>query len=262
MHNLHDNCLLWSLSVTLGQISPKMSRRKCSDFRFSRWRVQSLLACTAVFLIGRRPTFQRCVRHDAGGSTHLWNVGRHPIKNTAVHSGRLNFNKMLTLLYILTVRMWGSAVNVSKDSRPHNAAARSTVQTPGRLGPLGRPFAYRNAHHSQWMESCDSSLSADIDRLQPHCISCQQPCAAPQSNRNVSSSCVLVLCYVMLCYVMLCYAMLCYAMLCYAMLCYVMLCYAMLCYVMLCFVMYACIIFRVLECLCMLCWYVMLCLYA
>jgi hypothetical protein len=38
--------------------------------------VQSLLGCTAVFLIGCRPTFQRCVLPpssgpDDGGSTHL-----------------------------------------------------------------------------------------------------------------------------------------------------------------------------------------------
>jgi hypothetical protein len=28
-------------------------------------------------------------RPDDGGSMHLWNVGRHPIKNTAVHPRRL-----------------------------------------------------------------------------------------------------------------------------------------------------------------------------
>jgi hypothetical protein len=27
-------------------------------------------------------------RPDDGGSTHLWNVGRHPIKNMAVHPRR------------------------------------------------------------------------------------------------------------------------------------------------------------------------------
>jgi hypothetical protein len=53
---------------------------------------QGLLGCTAVFLIGCRPTFQRCVLRPLsgdGGSTHLWNVGLHPIKNTAVHPRRL-----------------------------------------------------------------------------------------------------------------------------------------------------------------------------
>jgi hypothetical protein len=77
-----------------------------------KFEAQSLLGCIAVFLIGCRPTFKRCVlpptsgrwvslarkyrwlyrnplNSDDGGSTHLWNVGRHPIKNTAVHPRRL-----------------------------------------------------------------------------------------------------------------------------------------------------------------------------
>jgi hypothetical protein len=31
-----------------------------------------------------------CLHHhpDDGGSTYLWNVGRHSVKNTAVHPGR------------------------------------------------------------------------------------------------------------------------------------------------------------------------------
>jgi hypothetical protein len=72
---------------------------------------QNLLGYTAVFLIGCWPTFQRCVlppssgrwgslarndrwlyrlthRPDDGGSAYLWNVGRHSIKNTAVHPRR------------------------------------------------------------------------------------------------------------------------------------------------------------------------------
>jgi hypothetical protein len=55
---------------------------------------QNLLGCNAMFLIGCRSTFQRCVlppswgRPDDGGRTHLLNVGRHPIKNTAVHLRR------------------------------------------------------------------------------------------------------------------------------------------------------------------------------
>jgi hypothetical protein len=53
---------------------------------------QNLLGCNVMFLVGCRPTFQRCVPPlsgpDDGGSTYLWNVGGHPIKNTAVHPRR------------------------------------------------------------------------------------------------------------------------------------------------------------------------------
>jgi hypothetical protein len=57
---------------------------------------QNLLGCTTVFLIGCRPTFQRCVLPPSSGrwrrlisrGTHLWNVSRYPIKNTAVHPRR------------------------------------------------------------------------------------------------------------------------------------------------------------------------------
>jgi hypothetical protein len=43
-----------------------------------------------LFLTGCRPTFHRCVLPPLSGrwSSHLWNVGRHPIKNTAVHPRR------------------------------------------------------------------------------------------------------------------------------------------------------------------------------
>jgi hypothetical protein len=53
---------------------------------------QNLPRCNAVFLIECLPTFQStcCLHHrpDDGGSTYLWNVGRHSIKNTAVHPRR------------------------------------------------------------------------------------------------------------------------------------------------------------------------------
>jgi hypothetical protein len=54
------------------------------------YEAQNLLGCTAVFLIVCWPTFQSYVRPDDGGSTDLWNVGRHTIKNTAVHPRRLS----------------------------------------------------------------------------------------------------------------------------------------------------------------------------
>jgi hypothetical protein len=53
---------------------------------------QSLLGCTAAFLIGCRPTFQRCMLPPSSGqwgSMHLWNVGWHSITNMAVHLRRL-----------------------------------------------------------------------------------------------------------------------------------------------------------------------------
>jgi hypothetical protein len=84
------------VQLVLAMIVPTVETRTiylCSQVGRLVLEVQNLLGCTAVFLIECRPTFQRCVlppssgSHDLG-STHFWNVGRHPIKNTAVHPRR------------------------------------------------------------------------------------------------------------------------------------------------------------------------------
>jgi hypothetical protein len=60
---------------------------KISISHGGEYEAQNLLGCTAVFLIECRPTFQRYVLPPPSPwcSTYVWNVGRHSIKNTAVH---------------------------------------------------------------------------------------------------------------------------------------------------------------------------------
>jgi hypothetical protein len=76
-----------------GAIS-NISECEISSSHSGEYEAQNLLGCTAVFLIECRPTFQRYAlppspewshRPDDSGSTDLWNVGRHSIKNTVVY---------------------------------------------------------------------------------------------------------------------------------------------------------------------------------
>jgi hypothetical protein len=77
-------------ALTYQEISLLCGTQKFITLKFS------LLGCTDVFSILCRLTFQTCMlpsssghHRDDGGSTHLWNVGRYRIENTAVHPRRL-----------------------------------------------------------------------------------------------------------------------------------------------------------------------------
>jgi hypothetical protein len=70
------------------------SQSEISSSHGGEYEDQNLLGCTAVFLIECLPTFQRYVLPPSSGrlvdgdSTYPWTVGRHSIKNMAVHPRR------------------------------------------------------------------------------------------------------------------------------------------------------------------------------